>query len=156
LNQKRPGICKDGNEDLFSQQFWEKSLFIGDISSRGVNTSPVATPKRQAPLPHLVQAQVGKTRHFYVMRHFGFQVEDVAAIEAAAERKAVPNSAAGVGEGLITDAEGYRVDPSVEGWPVLPGLKHQIWSANRVCRLSLLPHILLWGTARRWEPSCHQ
>ncbi len=52
------------------------------------------------------------------INHFGFQVEDVGVIEEAAETKAVANSAAAVGESMITDAEGYRVDLSVEGWPI--------------------------------------
>ena len=52
------------------------------------------------------------------INHFGFQVEDVAEIENLAETKAVANSVAAVGEHLIKDAEGYRVDLSVEGWPI--------------------------------------
>ena len=52
------------------------------------------------------------------INHFGFQVEDVAEIEKLAETKAVANSVAAVGEHLIKDAEGYRVDLSVEGWPI--------------------------------------
>ena len=49
------------------------------------------------------------------INHFGFQVEDVGAIEEVAETKAVANSAAAAGESMIFDAEGYRVDLSVEG-----------------------------------------
>ncbi len=52
------------------------------------------------------------------INHFGFQVEDVGAIEDVAETKAVDNSAVAVGESMIFDAEGYRVDLSVEGWPI--------------------------------------
>ncbi len=52
------------------------------------------------------------------INHFGFQVEDVAEIENLAETKAVANSVAAVGEHLIKDAEGYRVDLSVGGWPI--------------------------------------
>lgn len=52
------------------------------------------------------------------INHFGFQVDSVAAIEEIAETKAESNSAAAVGESLIHDAEGYRVDLSVEGWPI--------------------------------------
>ena len=48
----------------------------------------------------------------------GFQVEDVAEIEKLADTKAVANSMVAVGESLIKDPEGYRVDLSVEGWPV--------------------------------------
>jgi len=39
-------------------------------------------------------------------------------IEETAETTAVANSAAAVGESMIYDAEGYRVDISVEGWPI--------------------------------------
>ena len=52
------------------------------------------------------------------INHFGFQVEDVSVIEKAADTKAVVNSAAAVGEHMIYDEEGYRVDLSVEGWPI--------------------------------------
>ncbi len=52
------------------------------------------------------------------INHFGFQVEDVSAIEEVAQTKAVDNSAAAAGESMIFDAEGYRVDLSVEGWPI--------------------------------------
>ena len=52
------------------------------------------------------------------LHHFGFQVEDLAEIEKLAETKAVDNSAVAVGESLIKDPEGYRVDLSVEGWPI--------------------------------------
>ena len=52
------------------------------------------------------------------INHFGFQVEDMGVIEEAAETKAVATSAAAVGESMIFDIEGYRVDLSVEGWPI--------------------------------------
>ena len=52
------------------------------------------------------------------INHFGFQVESINEIEEIAETTAVANSAAAVGESMIKDAEGYRVDLSVEGWPV--------------------------------------
>jgi len=52
------------------------------------------------------------------INHFGFQVEDLAEIEKLADTKAVSNSAVAVGESLIKDAEGYRVDLSVQGWPI--------------------------------------
>ena len=52
------------------------------------------------------------------INHFGFQVEDMSIIEEAAGTKAVPNLAAAVGESMIYDTEGYRVDLSVEGWPI--------------------------------------
>ena len=52
------------------------------------------------------------------INHFGFQVEAMSNIEEAAGTKAVPNLAAAVGESMIYDTEGYRVDLSVEGWPI--------------------------------------
>ncbi len=52
------------------------------------------------------------------INHFGFQVDSVAAIEEVAETTAVSSSAAAVGESLIRDVEGNRVDLSVEGWPI--------------------------------------
>ncbi len=52
------------------------------------------------------------------INHFGFQVESVEAIEEVAETTAVTNSAAAVGESLIRDVEGNRVDISVDGWPI--------------------------------------
>ena len=52
------------------------------------------------------------------INHFGFQVDSINEIEEIAETTAVANSAAAVGESMIKDAEGYRVDLSVEGWPV--------------------------------------
>ena len=39
-------------------------------------------------------------------------------IEEAAETTAVANTIAAVGESWIKDAEGNRVDLSVEGWPI--------------------------------------
>ena len=52
------------------------------------------------------------------INHFGFQVESINEIEEKAETTAVANSAAAVGESMIYDSEGYRVDISVEGWPI--------------------------------------
>ncbi len=52
------------------------------------------------------------------INHFGFQVDSVSTIEEVAETTAVANSMAAVGESWIKDAEGNRVDLSVEGWPV--------------------------------------
>ena len=52
------------------------------------------------------------------INHFGFQVEDVSEIEKLSGTKADSNSMAAVGESLMKDAEGYRVDLSVEGWPI--------------------------------------
>ena len=52
------------------------------------------------------------------INHFGFQVDSVSAIEEAADTTAIANTAAAVGESWIRDAEGNRVDLSVEGWPI--------------------------------------
>jgi len=52
------------------------------------------------------------------INHFGFQVDSINQIEETAETTAVANSVAAVGESMIYDAEGYRVDISVEGWPI--------------------------------------
>ena len=63
-------------------------------------------------------ALISRSEMPWGINHFGFQVEDIGAIEKVAETKAVANSAAAVGESMIYDVEGYRVDISVEGWPV--------------------------------------
>ena len=52
------------------------------------------------------------------INHFGFQVDSISAIEEVAETTAVANSVAAVGESMIQDVEGNRVDLSVEGWPI--------------------------------------
>ncbi len=52
------------------------------------------------------------------VNHFGFQVDSINEIEEIAETTAVATSNAAVGESWIKDAEGNRVDMSVEGWPV--------------------------------------
>lgn len=67
---------------------------------------------------HVGVALISRPEMAWGINHFGFQVEDMGAIEEAAETKAVATSAAAVGESMITDAEGYRVDLSVEGWPI--------------------------------------
>ena len=63
-------------------------------------------------------ALISRSEMPWGINHFGFQVEDIGVIEEVAETKAVVNSAAAVGESMIKDAEGYRVDLSVEGWPI--------------------------------------
>ncbi|MCH8226278.1 MAG: VOC family protein [Chloroflexi bacterium] len=52
------------------------------------------------------------------INHFGFQVDSISTIEEVAETTAVANSVAAVGESMIQDVEGNRVDLSVEGWPI--------------------------------------
>ena len=63
-------------------------------------------------------ALISRSEMPWGINHFGFQVEDVSVIEEVAQTKAVANSAAAVGEHMIMDDEGYRVDISVEGWPI--------------------------------------
>jgi catechol-2,3-dioxygenase len=52
------------------------------------------------------------------INHFGFQVEDVEAIEEAAQTTAVSNTYGAVAESWIRDPEGNRVDISKHGWPI--------------------------------------
>ena len=52
------------------------------------------------------------------INHFGFEVEDVPAIEEATQTKAVSNTFGAVAESWIRDPEGNRVDISEHGWPI--------------------------------------
>ena len=52
------------------------------------------------------------------INHFGFEVEDVPAIEAATQTKAESNTFGAVAESWIRDPEGNRVDISAHGWPI--------------------------------------
>ena len=52
------------------------------------------------------------------INHFGFEVEDVKAIEEAVQTPAVTNTFGAVAESWVRDAEGNRVDVSVHGWPI--------------------------------------
>ena len=67
---------------------------------------------------HVGVALISNAQQPWGINHFGFQVESINQIEKTAETTAVANSNAAVGESMIFDAEGYRVDLSVEGWPV--------------------------------------
>ena len=67
---------------------------------------------------HVGIALISNAQQPWGINHFGFQVESINQIEETAETTAVANSNAAVGESMIFDAEGYRVDLSVEGWPV--------------------------------------
>ncbi len=67
---------------------------------------------------HFGVALISRAEIPWGINHFGFQVESINEIEEIAETTAVANSAAAVGESMIYDSEGYRVDISVEGWPV--------------------------------------
>jgi len=52
------------------------------------------------------------------INHFGFEVEDVPAIEAATHTTAVSNTFGAVAESWIHDPEGNRVDITEHGWPI--------------------------------------
>ena len=52
------------------------------------------------------------------INHFGFEVEDVPAIEEATQTKAEANTFGAVAESWIRDPEGNRVDISEHGWPI--------------------------------------
>jgi len=67
---------------------------------------------------HVGIALISNSEQPWGINHFGFQVESINQIEETAQTTAVANSNAAVGESMIKDAEGYRVDLSVEGWPV--------------------------------------
>ncbi len=52
------------------------------------------------------------------MNHFGFEVEDVPAIEEATQIPAVSHTFGAVAESWIRDPEGNRVDSTEHGWPI--------------------------------------
>jgi catechol 2,3-dioxygenase-like lactoylglutathione lyase family enzyme len=52
------------------------------------------------------------------INHFGFVVDDVPAVVAAARTTAESNTFGAVAESWIRDPEGNRVDVSEHGWPV--------------------------------------
>ena len=52
------------------------------------------------------------------INHFGFEVEDVQAIEAAAQTTSVSNTFGAVAENWIRDPEGNRIDITEHGWPI--------------------------------------
>jgi catechol 2,3-dioxygenase-like lactoylglutathione lyase family enzyme len=52
------------------------------------------------------------------INHFGFQVDNVKAIEETANTTAESNVYGAVAESWIKDPEGNRVDASEHGWPV--------------------------------------
>jgi catechol 2,3-dioxygenase-like lactoylglutathione lyase family enzyme len=52
------------------------------------------------------------------INHFGFEVEDVQAIEVAAQTTSVSNTFGAVAENWIRDPEGNRVDITEHGWPI--------------------------------------
>ena len=52
------------------------------------------------------------------INHFGFEVEDVHAIEEATHTTAESNTFGAVAESWIRDPEGNRVDITEHGWPI--------------------------------------
>ncbi|MEE8304991.1 MAG: VOC family protein [Candidatus Tectomicrobia bacterium] len=52
------------------------------------------------------------------INHFGFEVEDVKAIETATQTTASSNTFGAVAESWIHDPEGNRVDITEHGWPI--------------------------------------
>ena len=54
------------------------------------------------------------------INHFGFVVDNVAAIEQATGQRAKTNVYGAVAEAYIMDPEGNRVDASMHGWPIDP------------------------------------
>ena len=63
-------------------------------------------------------ALISRTDQPYGINHFGFEVEDVKAIEDAAQTTSVSNTFGAVAENWIRDPEGNRVDIAEHGWPV--------------------------------------
>ena len=68
------------------------------------------------------------------INHFGFEVEDVQAIEESTQTKAVSNTFGAVAESWIRDPAGTRVDRTEHGWPIErcdPCGAHRAGSAQR-------------------------
>ena len=63
-------------------------------------------------------ALISRTDQPWGINHFGFEVEDVKAIEDAAQVTAESNTFGAVAESWIRDPEGNRVDIAEHGWPV--------------------------------------
>ena len=99
-------------QDRNKEAEYYKRVFGMEEKSRGPNGTIYLSDG------HVGVALISRSELPWGINHFGFQVEDVGEIEKLAETKAVANSVAAVGEHLIKDAEGYRVDLSVEGWPI--------------------------------------
>ncbi|MCH7737486.1 MAG: VOC family protein [Chloroflexi bacterium] len=89
-----------------------KKVFGMEEKSRGPNGTIYLSDG------HVGVALISRSELPWGINHFGFQVESINQIEESAQTTAVANSAAAVGEHMIYDAEGYRVDLSVEGWPI--------------------------------------
>ena len=63
-------------------------------------------------------ALISSTRHKWGIHHFGFQVENVKAIEGLAGAVATPSMAGVHAEYQLRDPEDNHIDLSEEGWPV--------------------------------------
>ena len=100
--------CEDRDKDA---GFYKKVFGMEEIQ-RGTNGTIYLSDG------HVGLALISNADMPYGINHFGFQVDDVGTIEETAETKAVANTAAAVAESWIKDAEGNRVDVSVEGWPI--------------------------------------
>jgi catechol 2,3-dioxygenase-like lactoylglutathione lyase family enzyme len=63
-------------------------------------------------------ALINTTRHKWGINHFGFQVDNVKAVEQIAGAVATPSMAGVHAEFQLKDPEGNQIDMSEEGWPV--------------------------------------
>ena len=99
-------------QDRDKEAAYYKKVFGMEEKSRGPNGTIYLSDG------HVGVALISRTELPWGINHFGFQVESINQIEETAETTAVANSSAAVGESMIYDSEGYRVDISVEGWPI--------------------------------------
>ena len=99
-------------KDRDKEAEYYKKVFGMEEKSRGPNGTIYLSDG------HVGVALISRSEMPWGINHFGFQVDSINQIEEIAETTAVANSAAAVGESMIYDSEGYRVDISVEGWPV--------------------------------------
>ena len=63
-------------------------------------------------------ALISSTKHKWGIHHFGFQVEEVKAIEKLAGAAATPSMAGVHAEFQLRDPEENHIDMSEEGWPI--------------------------------------
>ena len=99
-------------QDRDKEAAYYKKVFGMEEKSRGPNGTIYLSDG------HVGVALISRSELPWGINHFGFQVESINQIEETARTTAVVNSAAAVGESMIYDSEGYRVDISVEGWPI--------------------------------------
>jgi catechol-2,3-dioxygenase len=67
---------------------------------------------------HVGVALISRSDMPWGINHFGFQVENVPAIEEATQTTAVSNTFGAVAESWIRDPEGNRIDITEHGWPI--------------------------------------